>query len=191
MLVRGGAVVNYIKLRLLKPVHKWAASVLVAIPMDGTFDQSAPLRRLVGRRDCFSYDLSAETDGWPLLIIFEIFAYLFDRSFDSSLLNSALATNVFLLPFVKLKWSQVCFVAGLRLLLFLATFRIDPLWLWYGLVLKRCIQVVSLRTRRNSWFRKRLITCYEERTRANKKSQRVDELDRRERIRKSQFSVLE
>lgn len=109
------AVVNYIKQRLLKPVHKWAASVLVAIPMDGTFDQSAPLRRLVGRRDCFSYDLSAETDGWPLLIIFEIFAYLFDRSFDSSLLNSALATNVFLLPFVKLKWYQVCFVAGLKL----------------------------------------------------------------------------
>lgn len=47
--------------------------------------------------------------------MFEMFSFLFDRSFASSLVNSALATNVFLLPFVKLKWSQVCFVAGLPL----------------------------------------------------------------------------
>lgn len=40
--------------------------------------------------------------------------YLFDRSFASSVVNSAFACNIFEVPFVKLKrrFSQVCFVAG-------------------------------------------------------------------------------
>lgn len=37
---------------------------------------------------------------------------LFDRSFASSVVNSTLATNIFLVPFVKGKWSHVSFVAG-------------------------------------------------------------------------------
>ena len=67
---------------------------------------------MVGSDDCFSYDLSAATDRWPLITLFEVMQSLFDRSFASSVVNSALATNIFLVPFVKLKWSQVSFVAG-------------------------------------------------------------------------------
>ncbi|KAI5667307.1 hypothetical protein M9H77_17160 [Catharanthus roseus] len=56
-------------------------SVLKRIPMDGTFNQRAPLRRLVGATDCFSYDLSSATDRWPLILMHDIVMYLFDKSF--------------------------------------------------------------------------------------------------------------
>lgn len=39
---------NYINQRLLYPMHQWLASVLSSIPMDGTFNQTAPLDRLRG-----------------------------------------------------------------------------------------------------------------------------------------------
>lgn len=55
--------------RLLRPVHDWCMSVLKRIPMDGTFNQTAPLMRLVGSTDCYSYDLSSATDRWPFRII--------------------------------------------------------------------------------------------------------------------------
>ncbi|WJZ97197.1 hypothetical protein VitviT2T_015821 [Vitis vinifera] len=38
--------------------------------------------------------------------------YLFDRSFASSVVNSALAWNIFEIPFVKRKFSHISFVAG-------------------------------------------------------------------------------
>jgi hypothetical protein len=38
--------------------------------------------------------------------------YLFDRSFASAVVNSALACNIFEVPFVKRRNSQVSFVAG-------------------------------------------------------------------------------
>lgn len=44
--------------------------------------------------------------------MFEIFQSLVDRSFASSVVNSCFAYNIFLVPFVKCKWSQVSFVAG-------------------------------------------------------------------------------
>lgn len=50
-------------------------------------------RRLQGSMECFSYDFSSATDRWPLLVIFEMFQYLFGRSFSSAAVNSALATN--------------------------------------------------------------------------------------------------
>ena len=63
--------------------------------------------------ECFSFDLSSATDRWPLVIMFEMFQYLFGRSFASAVVNSALATNLFHVPFVKgRKRSLVCFVAG-------------------------------------------------------------------------------
>lgn len=40
------AIGNYLKQRLLFPVHKWAMEVLAKIPMDGTFDQQRPIRQL-------------------------------------------------------------------------------------------------------------------------------------------------
>jgi hypothetical protein len=80
--------------------------VLSHIPQDGTFDQTKPLDNLVGSSVCYSFDLKSATDRWPLLLLFEIMQYCFDRSFASSVVNSALASNVFEVPFVKRKASR-------------------------------------------------------------------------------------
>lgn len=117
-LVEGGgkrriiAIGNYINQRLLRPVHDWLMQVLSHIPQDGTFDQTKPLDNLVGSSVCYSFDLKSATDRWPLLLLLYIMQYCFDRSFASSVVNSALASNVFEVPFVKRKASQVSFVAG-------------------------------------------------------------------------------
>ncbi|KAI5664245.1 hypothetical protein M9H77_23568 [Catharanthus roseus] len=97
------AIGNYINQRLLRPFHEWAMLVLKRIPMDRTFNQRAPLRRLVGATDCYSYDLSTTMDRWPLRIIFRTVIYLFDRSFASAAINNCLANNNFLLAFANNK----------------------------------------------------------------------------------------
>lgn len=86
--------------------------VLVGIPMDGTFHQEQPLDRLVGEQVCYSFDLKSATDRWPLIFLFEVFQYLFDRSFASAVVNSALACNIFEVPFVRKRHSSVTFTAG-------------------------------------------------------------------------------
>lgn len=112
------AIGNYINQRLLAPVHDWLACVLRKIPMDGTFHQVGPLDLLKGcSGDVYSIDLKAATDRWPLLMLFNIIMFLFDRSFASAAVNSALATNVFDVSFYKNVVSKkrpppVCFVAG-------------------------------------------------------------------------------
>ncbi|ERM93379.1 hypothetical protein AMTR_s05705p00005250, partial [Amborella trichopoda] len=37
------AIGNYVRQRLIKPLHDWAMKVLASIPNDGTYDQGAPL----------------------------------------------------------------------------------------------------------------------------------------------------
>lgn len=70
--------------------------------MDGTFDQLRPLDLLAGYQGaCHSVDFQAATDRWPLFLLFDLFATLFDRSLASAVVNSALAFNSFLVPFVK------------------------------------------------------------------------------------------
>lgn len=69
--------------------------------MDGTFNQTKPLIRLVPSWQCFSYDLKSATDRWPLLFLFSVVQCIFDRSFASATVNSALGCNVFTVPFVK------------------------------------------------------------------------------------------
>lgn len=99
--------------RLLSPVHDWAAGVLSRIRMDGTFNQARPLSYLVGIRSFASYDFSKATDRWPLVLMFHMFASLFDRSYASSVVNSALA--LFFIPFFRLKTEPhewISFVAG-------------------------------------------------------------------------------
>lgn len=104
---------NYFNQRLLKPVHDWLMSVLSLIRMDGTFNQQRrPLDYLKGKEHCYSFDLKAATDGWPLLFLFEVMQSLFDRSFASSVVNSTLACNIFDVPFVKKRPSTFSFVAG-------------------------------------------------------------------------------
>lgn len=116
------AIGNYINQRLLRPVHDWLMNVLSKIPMDGTFDQTSPLDRLVGNKTAYSFDLKSATARWPLVFMFEIMQLLFDRSFASSVVNSALATNIFEVPFVKRANSTVCFVSG-QPLGYLSTYR--------------------------------------------------------------------
>ena len=74
------AIGNYVNQRLLRPIHDWLMTVLRA---DGTFDQTKPLDSLVGSKVCFSFDLKAATERWPLLFLFEVLQTLFDRSFAS------------------------------------------------------------------------------------------------------------
>ncbi|KAL0295907.1 UNVERIFIED_CONTAM: putative mitochondrial protein [Sesamum calycinum] len=102
---------NHMNQRLLKPIHEWIARVLRLIPMDGTFDQTRQVKRK-GSRKTFCYDLSAATDRWPLVVLFEVFQNLFDRSFASAVVNSALACNIFEVPFSRRRQSSVSFVTG-------------------------------------------------------------------------------
>ena len=95
--------------------------------LPGLLTKHSLLIDLVGSRHSFSFDLKSATDRWPLVFLFEVVQYLFDRYFASSVVNSAFACNIFEVPFVKLKrrFSQVCFVAGqpLGISRFLAYFR--------------------------------------------------------------------
>ncbi|KAG2270045.1 hypothetical protein Bca52824_064600 [Brassica carinata] len=99
------AIGNYVNHRLFGGAEKTSPR---------TFNQTQPFDRLVGSRHSFSFDLKSATDRWPLVFLFEVVQYLFDRYFASSVVNSAFACNIFEVPFVKLKrrFSQVCFVAG-------------------------------------------------------------------------------
>lgn len=105
------AIGNYVNQRLLRPLHDWLMSILRTIPMDGTFNQLKPLDELVGCKACYSFDLKAATDRWPLVFMFEIVQCLFDRSFASATVNSALAYNLFDVGFVTKK-KAVSFIAG-------------------------------------------------------------------------------
>jgi hypothetical protein len=46
---------NYVNPRLLQPYHVWLAEVLRRLPTDGTFNQTVPLDKLVGKMDVFSF----------------------------------------------------------------------------------------------------------------------------------------
>ncbi|KAL7174747.1 hypothetical protein ACSBR1_043968 (mitochondrion) [Camellia fascicularis] len=105
------AIGNYVNQRLLKPVHDWAMEVLSTLSTDGTFNQTKPLDRLVGKSTLFSFDLKSATDRWPLVILFEMMCFLFDRSFASAAVNSCLACNRFQVPFVKRRWG-LSFICG-------------------------------------------------------------------------------
>jgi hypothetical protein len=50
----------------LYPFHKLAFMILSGVPMDGTFNQTAPLALLNSRKGLFSLDLSAATDRLPV-----------------------------------------------------------------------------------------------------------------------------
>jgi hypothetical protein len=64
---------------LMKPLHLAVQRLLRVIPQDGTFDQLAPIRRLIRRygsdHSCYSFDLSAATDRLPVTIQAELMAF--------------------------------------------------------------------------------------------------------------------
>jgi hypothetical protein len=71
--IRVFAMVNILTQTLMAPLHKWIFLRLRMIPTDGTFDQTAPIERLLKRfrkegEWVASYDLSAATDRLPLAL---------------------------------------------------------------------------------------------------------------------------
>jgi len=66
---------------MLKPLHDCLFSILKKIPMDGTFDQHAPLEvlisnKLVGHK-FYSFDLSSATDRLPIKLQCDILNIMF------------------------------------------------------------------------------------------------------------------
>jgi len=77
------AITDLITQSIMKPLHSYIFSILKKLPMDGTFDQGAPLDRLrklydegviVGHK-FHSYDLSAATDRLPIHLQQDILGY--------------------------------------------------------------------------------------------------------------------
>lgn len=72
--IRVFAMVSLLTQTLVEPLHKWIFSKLRLIVTDGTFNQVAPIERLIKRfggderRFVASFDLSAATDRLPLLL---------------------------------------------------------------------------------------------------------------------------
>uniref|UniRef100_K4D965 Uncharacterized protein n=1 Tax=Solanum lycopersicum TaxID=4081 RepID=K4D965_SOLLC len=68
------AICNYIKQRLLHPVHIWSMNVLSSLKTDGIFNQERPLQylRLKRQKSCYSFDLKSATDRWPLSVIYTL-----------------------------------------------------------------------------------------------------------------------
>ena len=106
------AIGNYVNQRLLHPVHEYLGRILCTLKTDGTYDQCAPLDRLASLPGvAYSIDLTAATDRWPLLLLFELIQALFDRSFASAVVNSTLGTNVFMVSGTR-KPSNITFTTG-------------------------------------------------------------------------------
>ncbi|AWL21855.1 RNA dependent RNA polymerase [Chenopodium quinoa mitovirus 1] len=109
------AICNYVKQMLLKPIHSWAMKILSSIPMDGTFNQVAPLLRLakIKRTHVYSFDLKSATDRWPLPIIYTCVASFFGETYASSVVNSTLGLNTFRVdkPIVS-RMSEIAFRCG-------------------------------------------------------------------------------
>ncbi|XP_074566475.1 uncharacterized protein LOC141823102 [Curcuma longa] len=91
------AIGNYVRQRLLHPVHSWAMRVLSRIPNDGTFNQEGPIHRLSRfcPTDVLSFDLSSATDRWPVLVLTEIFGCFFGQETALCVVNGTLWCNVF------------------------------------------------------------------------------------------------
>lgn len=75
--VRVVAITDWWTQVLLKPLHDGIFHILKGIPQDGTFDQLAPLERLIAYvrasgTKVFSFDLSAATDRLPVAFQIEV-----------------------------------------------------------------------------------------------------------------------
>jgi len=74
---------------VMSPLNSWIFTKLKSIPMDGTFDQSSPLDRLVSLYkegllhsvEFYSYDLSSATDRLPMALQKQIISILFGSNF--------------------------------------------------------------------------------------------------------------
>lgn len=71
--------------------------VLSRLPCDGTYDQSAPIRRLQRLRpkNVTSFDLSSATDRWPVAFITCVVKHLFGANAGDWFVYGTLRANVF------------------------------------------------------------------------------------------------
>jgi len=87
------------------------------IRKDGTFNQEKALHlhrlRVKKLRKLYSFDLKSATDCWPLSVIYSLMSCMWGSTLASSIVNSTLGLNTFLLtkPFVK-GISEVAFLTG-------------------------------------------------------------------------------
>jgi hypothetical protein len=105
---------------LMQPLHKWIFSKLRLIPTDGTFDQLAPVERLIKRLKSdeefvASYDLSAATDRLPLLLQMDLLNPLLGYEL-SALWGTLLVSQPYRLPRIaksyNLGYSSVRYAVG-------------------------------------------------------------------------------
>jgi hypothetical protein len=84
------AITDSITQSVMRPLADSICSLLKRLPMDGTFDQSAPLDRLIQLRSdgfipeterFYSYDLSAATDRLPIDLQEQILSLYFGSRF--------------------------------------------------------------------------------------------------------------
>lgn len=71
----------------LAPVHKLIFLILRDVPMDGTFDQLAPLKKVVPENGLWSLDLSAATDRLPITIQKSLLAAILGHEFANAWAN--------------------------------------------------------------------------------------------------------
>jgi len=117
--IRVFAMVNIITQTLMKPLHQWIFKRLRAISTDGTFDQTAPVERLIRgfraeRQFVASYDLSAATDRLPLLIQMDLLKPLLGEG--AFLWGTLLTGRPYRLPKIaksyNLGYSEVSYAVG-------------------------------------------------------------------------------
>ena len=82
--VRLFAIVNPVLQTLVRPLHEWAMGVLASLPTDGTFNQHAPLHKLSGKKELFSFDLKSATDLLPVDLSGSLLVSLFGDQFAQS-----------------------------------------------------------------------------------------------------------
>lgn len=74
------AMVDFWTQQALKPIHDMLFKTLKALPNDGTFDQTASVKRAAAKsqiyNQSFGYDLSAATDRLPILLQMSLLDYL-------------------------------------------------------------------------------------------------------------------
>jgi len=83
--VRVFAIVDYWTQCALRPLHDLVMDILREIPQDGTFDQNAPVKRLLKTipkgMSLWSLDLSAATDRCPLQLQKVVVAMMFGKDY--------------------------------------------------------------------------------------------------------------
>jgi hypothetical protein len=118
--IRVFAMVNPLLQTLMYPLHKWIFDRLRAISTDGTFNQTAPVARLIKgfrkeRQFVASYDLSAATDRLPLLLQMDLLEPLLGKE-GASMWGRLLVGRPYRLPKIaksyNLGFMEVIYAVG-------------------------------------------------------------------------------